>query len=84
MTPFKKRMLFYLSILVLLGLAKFAGRSLSGEGQECVAVLCLVVVGFSFFYWGFKDRHVFRNSSPEVEKRKRALLRLLRLKSRSR
>ncbi len=82
MTPFKKSMLFFLSNLVLLGLDKFAGRYLFGEGQLYVAILCFVVVNFSLLYWGFKDQHLFQNSSPEVKRRKRALMRLLRAKER--
>jgi hypothetical protein len=82
MTPFKKRMLFCLIILVLLGLDEFAGHYLFGKGQTFVAFLCMFVSGFALFYFGFKDRRVLRNDSPEVYRRKRALWRLLRAKSR--
>jgi len=70
--------------MVLLVLDTFAGRYIIGAVQMYVAILCLLAVSFSLFYFGIKDRRLFRSSAPGVERRKRALLRLLRMTSRKR
>ena len=84
MTSIKKRLTFIFCLLLFLGLDRFAGRHLFGEAQMAVEILSIFFAGFFLFYCAISNERVSRNRGPEVDKRKLALLALVRAKEQKR
>jgi len=77
---FKSRLAIILCLGLFLPLDKFAGRYLFGEAQIVVEILFIFVTGVSVFYFAIRNEILSHQYGPKVDKRKRALLRLLRMK----